>query len=85
MKINLPIDYIFGYIRRGHLEGEIDMSFEEENDFKTLLTNEMYNTLSKEEKERLENYKELIIDDCDIVIDNYDLEDWKGINWNKIL
>ena len=86
MKINLPIDWIRGYLRYGHFEGEIDINPEEEKEFKELLKKEIHNeNLSEEESDKLEGYKDWIKEECSIVIDDYRIEEWGDIGWDVLL
>lgn len=85
MKINVPIDYLRGYLRYGHLEGEVNMSSEEEKEFKTLLAKELEYEITKKEEEKLEEYKELIMENCEIVVDDYDIEDYGEFEWSEII
>ena len=85
MDIYMELDYIRGYIGDGHFEGEVDFSGEEEKDFQTLLRKDLNDEeLTDEEIERLEGYKEEIIDSCKFVIDWYDIEEL-GYNWKDLL
>ena len=86
MKIKLYAGYIYGYLRRGHFEGEINYSKEQEKEFKTLLKKEFNNEeLTTEEEEKLDCYKEEVIDNSSIIIDDYDIEDWGEIEWEDLL
>ena len=86
MQIYMDIDEINGHARYGHLEGEVDFSKEEEEDFKNLLEKENNNEeLTEEEQERLENYKTDIEDSCYPVVDEWDIWSWDGANWSELL
>ncbi len=86
MKINIPIDWISGHLRYGHLEGKVDMDLEAEKEFKKLLQAEVdYKPLTREEYEILEDYKEWIRDNCSIIIDDYRIDDCGAIMWEELL
>lgn len=88
MKINnLPLDYVAGYLRYGHLEGEIDYTEKEEKEFKELLKKSINNEndMTDEEWEILEQYQEEIRDNCEIKIDNYRIEDIGSCDWSALL
>ena len=87
MKINLPLDYIVGYLRYGHLEGEIDYTEEEEKEFKNLLKKSINNEneMSDEEWDKLETYQEEIRDNCTVIIDDYCLEECGPCEWSALL
>ena len=85
MKINIPLDYVVGYLRYGHLEGEIDFTEEEEKEFTELLIKESKDTLTKKEEDKLEDYKYQITEFCHVVIDDYSLEDWGHPYWEDLL
>jgi hypothetical protein len=86
MKIFMYMDYIRGYLRYGHIEGEINFTEEEEKDFKTLLRKDLNNEkLTDEEADRLEGYKEDIEEHSDIVLDDWRAEDWGDYHWEELL
>ena len=85
MKINIPIDWIRGYLRYGHFEGEIDIDPEAEKELKELIKKDVHHNLSEEESDKLEDYKEWIRDECSIVIDDYDIEEYGDIEWDALL
>ena len=86
MNIYMDLDYIRGYVRDAHLEGDIDFSEEEEKDFQTLLKKELNDEeLTNEENDRLEEYKDEIIDNCELVVDWYDIEDKGDYHWEDCL
>ena len=87
MKINLPIDYIAGHLRYGHFEGEIDLTKEEIKDFKDLLEIEYdeARTLSDEDANRLDEYKEKVLDNCELIIDSYRVDDRGDIYWEELM
>jgi hypothetical protein len=61
VQIKAPIDHIYGYIRRGHYEGILEMTEEEYEKFKNNPTNWIY-----------ENDGLL---ECKIVVDDFCIED----------
>lgn len=82
----MDMDYIRGYVRYGHIEGEINFTEEEEKDFKTLLRKELnYEELTDEETDRLDGYKEDIENHSSIVIDDWGIEDWGEYHWEDLL
>ena len=86
MNIWMDVDEINGHIRYGHLEGEVDFSTEEEKDFQVLLKKENNGEeLTKEEQERLENYKFDIEESCCLIPDDWEINYWDGINWSDLL
>ncbi len=86
MEIWADVDEIKGRVRYGHIEGEVNFSKEEEKDFQTLLKKEIeYEKLTEEEQERLDNYKIDIKESCGLVIDDWDIDYWTGIDWNDLL
>ena len=62
VKFNIPLDYVYGYIRYGHKEGILELT---EKEFERL-------------KENPEDfvYKEDILNNLDLIIDDYRIEDW---------
>ena len=85
MEICMELDYIRGYVRDGHLEGKVHFSEEEEKDFRTLLQKDLNEEeLTDEEIDRLDGYKDEILDNCDVVIDWYDIEDRGDFHWEYL-
>ena len=82
MKIDLTLEYVMGYLRCGHIEGEVDFTEEEEKDFKTLLKKE---ELTNEEEERLDIYKEKVMESTEIIIDDYSLEGRGEPYWGDLV
>lgn len=86
MEIYMDIDDIRGTINYGHLEGEVNFSEEEEKDFQTLLTKELDDEeLTEEEDDRLEKYKEIIINHSQFIIDDYDIYNPGEYCWKDLL
>lgn len=86
MKIDVSFEWLGGYLRSGHLEGEVDFTSEQEKEFKSLLLKEQNDEeLTEEEESVLEDYKEYIYDCCDIVIDDYSIEDRGPAMWSDLI
>jgi hypothetical protein len=82
----MELDYVRGYIKDAHLEGEVNFSKEEEEDFQALLRKELNDEeLTEEEIDRFEGYKEEILDNCELIIDWYDIEDIGDYHWEDCL
>ena len=64
VKFNIPLDYIAGYLRYGHLEGTLD------------LTEEEFKELEEDPLEFIDSND--ILDDLELIIDDYRVEDWGG-------
>lgn len=62
VKFNIPLDYVYGYIRYGHKEGILE------------LTEEEFQRLKKDPIDFFD--QEDLLCDLDLVIDNYRIEDW---------
>ena len=62
VKFNIPLDYVYGYIRYGHKEGILE------------LTEEEFQRLEKDPINFFD--QEDLLCDLDLVIDNYRIEDW---------
>lgn len=86
MKIFMYMDYIRGYLRYGHLEGEINFTEEEEKDFKTLLRKKLnHEKLTDEEADRFDGYKEDIKECSNIIVDDWRVEDCGDYHWEELL
>ena len=86
MNIWMNVDEINGYVKYGHLEGEVDFSEEEEKDFQILLKKENNGEeLTEKEQERLKNYKTDIKNSCSLVVDECRINYWDGIEWRNLL
>ena len=86
MEIYMDINWLRGHLNYGHFEGEVDFSKEEEKDFQMLLAKELNNKeLTEEENDRLEEYKEIIIDRSHIIIDDYEIDDLGDYEWKDLL
>lgn len=62
VKFDVPLEYIFGYLRYGHKEGILE------------LTEEEFQRLKKDSMKFLK--EEDLLCDLDLVIDDYRIEDW---------
>lgn len=62
VKFNIPLEYVFGYLRYGHKEGIVE------------LTEEEFQRLEKDSMKFL-NEEDLLYD-LDLIIDDYRIEDW---------
>lgn len=62
VKFDIPLDYVFGYLRYGHKEGVLE------------LTNEEFQRLKKDPIDFID--KEDILCDLNLVIDDYRIDDW---------
>lgn len=85
MKINIPFDYLVGHLRYGHLEGEVELDPEAEKEFKELLKKEKNNTITLKELDKLDDYTSYIREQCDIVIDDYCINDCGDLDWSVLL
>lgn len=76
MKINIRanLDYVVGFLRNGHLEGEVNISDEDYEEFK---------------KDPIKYIKENDLrDEMELVIDNYRVEDYgeiSEVDYNEII
>lgn len=62
VKFNVPLEYVFGYLRYGHKEGIVE------------LTEEEFQRLKKDSMKFLD--EEDLLYDLDLIIDDYRIEDW---------
>ena len=62
VKFDVPLEYVFGYLRYGHKEGVVE------------LTEEEFQRLEKDSMKFL-NEEDLLYD-LDLIIDDYRIEDW---------
>lgn len=62
VKFNVPLEYVFGYLRYGHKEGILE------------LTEEEFQRLKRDSMKFLD--EEGILYDLDLIIDDYRIEDW---------
>ena len=86
MEIYMDIDYLRGHLRYGHLEGDIDMTQEQEDEFQTLLKKDLNNEeMTDEELDKLEDYKEWIRYECHFVLDDYEIDDIGDFCWKDCL
>lgn len=65
VKFNIPLEYVAGRLRYGHLEGALD------------LTEEEFKELEEDPLEFVDNND--ILDDLELIIDDYRIEDWGGL------
>lgn len=66
VKFNISLEYVIGHLRYGHKEGILELTAEE------------FERLQKNPKEFI--YEEEILHDLDLIIDNYSVEDYGGID-----
>jgi len=86
MNINMELDYIAGTVKDAHLGGTVRFSEEEEKEFKELLKKDLDDEpLTEEENDRLDNYKEEIIANCELIIDWYDIDLMGDYHWEDCL
>ena len=62
VKFDVPLEYVFGYLRYGHKEGVVE------------LTEEEFQRLEKDSMKFLD--EEGLLYDLDLIIDDYRIEDW---------
>lgn len=62
VKFNIPLDYVYGYIRYGHKEGILE------------LTEEEFQRLEKDPIDFFD--QEDLLCDLNLIIDDYRIEDW---------
>lgn len=65
VKFDIPLEYVFGYLKYGHKEGILE------------LTEEEFNRLKEDPKKFI--YEEDILSNLNLIIDDYDIEDYGGI------
>lgn len=86
MYISIPLDYVCGHLRYGHLEGNVKLSKEEEKEFLTLYNKLIIDDeeITAEEEERFfEVFDEKIIDQTELVIDDYEIDDYGHRLWEE--
>ena len=66
VKFNIPLEYVIGRLRYGHKEGVLELTAEE------------FERLQKNPKEFI--YEEEILPNLDLIIDDYRVDDYGGIN-----
>lgn len=64
VKFNIPLDYIIGHLRYGHLEGTLD------------LTEEEFKKLEEDPPKFIDDND--ILDDLELIIDDYRIDDRGG-------
>ena len=62
IKFNIPLEYVAGHLRYGHMEGTLD------------LTEEEFKELEEDPLEFIDSND--ILDDLELIIDDYRIEDW---------
>lgn len=65
VKFNIPLEYVSGHLRYGHKEGILE------------LTEEEFNRLKEDPEEFI--YEEDILENLNLIIDDYSIEDYGGI------
>lgn len=83
MLVTIPVDYIMGYLRYGHFEGNVNMTKEEFERF-NYLNNKGVKNMSKEEQYEFDEFAEIILDSCELLVDDWRIEDYGDICWNEI-
>lgn len=66
VKFDIPLEYVIGHLRYGHKEGILELTAEE------------FERLQKNPKKFI--YEEEILDVLDLIIDDYSIEDYGGID-----
>ena len=66
VKFNIPLEYVIGHLRYGHKEGVLKLTAEE------------FERLQKNPKEFI--YEEEILHELDLIIDDYCVDDYGGID-----
>ena len=66
VKFNIPLEYVTGHLRYGHKEGVLELTAEE------------FNRLKEDPEEFV--YEEDILENLNLVIDDYSVEDYGGID-----
>lgn len=85
MYISIPLDYVCGHLRYGHFEGNVKLSKEEEKEF-LILYNKLINDeemTAKEEEQFFDVFGEEIIDQTELVIDDYEIDDYGYKMWGE--
>lgn len=62
IKFDIPLEYVMGHLRYGHKEGILE------------LTKEEFERLKENPKDFV--YEEDILSNLDLIIDDYEIEDW---------
>ena len=65
VKFDIPLEYVSGHLRYGHKEGILE------------LTEEKFNRLKEDPEEFV--YEEDILENLNLIIDDYSIEDYGGI------
>lgn len=86
MEIYMDTMYPQGKILEAHLEGYVDFTEEEEEDFQALLKKEAdEEELTDKEFERLKDYKEQIEKNSEIVVDDFEITDFGVFSWEDLI
>ena len=86
MRGYMDIGYMVGHLRYGHLEGTVNLTEEEEKEFRVLLNKESnMEELTSEEEDLLDDYKERVLEQCGVVVDDYELDDYGDFCWEDLL
>ena len=86
MEIYMDVTYVRATPYEAHLEGEIDFTEAEEEEFKTLLKKEIDGEeLTDEEYDKLDSYKYEIREHGHVVIEDWYLDDWGDYRWEDLL
>jgi len=81
----MDMDYMIGHLRYGHVEGKVDFTEEEEKEFKELLKKEEnFESLTEEESDKLEDYKETLLEHAIIKVDDYEIDDYGEFHWEDL-
>lgn len=85
MKFYMDMDYMVGRLRYGHIEGDIDFTEEEIKEFKELLKKDVqWDSLTEEESDKLDVYKERVLEHGSIKVDDYELYDYGEFHWEDL-
>lgn len=86
MRVRMGIGYMVGHLLYGHLEGVVNLTEKEEKEFRILLDKEFnVEELTSEEQDLLDDYKERVLEQCKIVVDDYELYDYGDFSWEDLL
>lgn len=76
MKVNIPIEYMVGHMS-GRMEGEVNFTKEEFEEFKSLYDKMMttFEDLTKKEYDKYNAYINRIYEQTTIIVDSYEIDD----------